>query len=58
MIKQLLFFISCIFLLSATTEATQNIEIKTIVFDFGGVIAKANRAQMVEFFTSNTRSLS
>lgn len=53
MMKQLLIFFCymCQFV-AGTTTAAQNTEIRAVVFDFGGVIAKANTAQMADFFTS------
>lgn len=53
MAKHLFTFIACILLLSATTQAAHPDKIKAVVFDFGGVIATVNTAQLAEFFTTH-----
>lgn len=52
MIKKIfavLFYLSCIFI--GNVDAAQKPDICVVVFDFGGVIAQANTAKMVDFLT-------
>lgn len=53
MVNKLLTFLFCICLFAQIANAKQPTDIQVVVFDFGGVIAKADTAQMSNFLMNS-----